>query len=140
MSKVNNQRFTFGEFDFTSIKFDHKLCNGIPPILRGLHYIKTTSEIRSAAIMILKQVFSTKVGKRLTEEHRHQEVGGRLRRPGKDAYLYCVGHYNQVSVQDILSINFLFLKDKNMYLDVSMKGLDLTKTFSTSYLLEKMLC
>ena len=33
-----------------------------------------------------------------------------------------------------------FLKDKNMYLDVSMKGIDLTKSFSTSYLLKKILC
>jgi transposase, IS5 family len=64
MRVVHNNQMYLGEVDISKIQFDPKSRDDIPKILKGLHYIYTTPEIREAIFAILEQEIAPKTDKK----------------------------------------------------------------------------
>ncbi len=55
MRQTKNPQFKLGETPISKIKIDLKSRDDIPPLLLGLQYIYTTTEIRDKVFAILEQ-------------------------------------------------------------------------------------
>ena len=63
MRVVQNEQMKIGEVDISEIRFDYKLRDDIPRILKGLQHLYTNAALRTAVFQLLESEIAPKVSK-----------------------------------------------------------------------------